>query len=117
MKRTLIFVISFGLLAGFATVGCAKNSAEKPAQEAASKDKAEVKAVAAKDTVEVKKDGTKFDPKVEKSQIPDGAWYCDMGDVHYARMDKGDGKCELCGMMLTQKGEGKAEHDHDGHHH
>ncbi len=65
--------------------------------------------------------GTEFDPPVEKAQIPDGAFICDMGTVHYARMEKGDGKCPLCGMMLKQHGEAPAAkddgHDHDGHDH
>lgn len=68
--------------------------------------------------VAVAKDGTKFDPPVEKSQIPAGAWICDMGKVEYARMEKGDGKCPVCGMMLKQHGEAPAEGgDEDGHDH
>lgn len=58
--------------------------------------------VGAEDPVEVAAAGTKFDPPVSKGQIPEGAWYCDMGSVHYARRDKGDGKCALCGMKLKQ---------------
>lgn len=47
--------------------------------------------------------GNKFDPPVRPSQIPANAWYCDMGTVHYASMDKGDGKCPICHMGLKQK--------------
>lgn len=72
--------------------------------------------------------GTTFDPPVEKGQIPDGAYICDMGTVHYAQMEKGDGKCPECGMMLKVHGVTKAEsptagastehdHDHAGHDH
>jgi hypothetical protein len=57
---------------------------------------------------EVSKDGTKFDPPVEKARIPDGAWICDMGTVHYARMERGDGVCPLCKMDL------KAHHPEAG---
>ena len=32
------------------------------------------------------------------------AWSCDMGKVHYARTEKGDGICPLCKMQLTQTG-------------
>lgn len=53
--------------------------------------------------VTVSKEGSKFEPTVAKDKIPGNAYYCDMGTVHYARMDRGDGKCPVCGMMLTQK--------------
>lgn len=65
--------------------------------------------------VEVAAAGTKFDPPVKKDQLPEGAWFCDMGTVHYAQMDKGE-KCPTCGMKLVvKKGVHKAEGDgHDG---
>ena len=50
--------------------------------------------------VEIAPEGTRFDPAVEKSQIPDGAWICDMGTVHYAAHEAGS--CPICGMHLTQ---------------
>ena len=53
-------------------------------------------------SVEVTSSGSQFDPPVDKKQLPNGAWYCDMGLVHYARTEKGDGKCALCGMELKQ---------------
>ena len=82
--------------------GCDKKAADKPPAADKATAKAAAKAAAPK-VVEVPKDGKKFDPPVQKDQIPAGAWYCDMGTVHYARMDKGDGKCPVCHMMLTQK--------------
>ena len=48
-------------------------------------------------------EGARFDPPVEASAIPEGAWYCDMGTVHYAQPDKGDGTCPVCGMLLSAK--------------
>lgn len=48
--------------------------------------------------------GVELDPPAEKDQIPDGAWYCDMGTVHYAATEKHDGKCPLCKMDLVHKG-------------
>ena len=48
----------------------------------------------------VAKDGTNFDPPVAQTKIPPGAWYCNMGTVHYARLDEGDSKCPRCGMKL-----------------
>lgn len=73
---------------------------------------------AAAETVTVSKTGTTFDPPVQIAQIPPGAHYCDMGTVHYARLDKGDGKCTECGMMLkTKPGKAKEADGHAGHQH
>ena len=36
-------------------------------------------------------EGTKYEPAVKKEQIPDGAWMCDMGTVHFAASEKGKG--------------------------
>jgi hypothetical protein len=47
--------------------------------------------------------GTNFDPAVRVEQIPAGAYYCDMGTVHYARLEEGDGRCPRCGMKLTKR--------------
>jgi hypothetical protein len=54
--------------------------------------------------VEVTAEGNKLEPPVQVDQIPAGVWYCDMGTVHYARKDEGDGRCAVCGMSLTKKG-------------
>jgi hypothetical protein len=66
------------------------------------------------DKVSVAKDGTRFDPPVSSDSIPDGAWMCDMnGKVHYAALDKKDGKCPRCSMVLVHKGaDGKMHDDH-----
>ena len=48
-------------------------------------------------------EGKTLYPAVEVSEIPSGAWMCDMGTVHYAAGEKNDGKCPICGMELTQK--------------
>jgi predicted small lipoprotein YifL len=58
---------------------------------------------ASPDTVAVSAEGTRFDPPVEVADIPDGAWMCDMGTVHYAAAEKGDGTCPVCSMKLTRK--------------
>ncbi len=56
------------------------------------------------DLVNVPEQGKKFDPSVDASQIPGGAWHCNMNDkVHYAAMKKGNGECPVCGMKLKQK--------------
>ena len=61
--------------------------------------------------VTVAVDGSEFEPPVEIGQIPAGAWYCDMGTVHYARMTRGDGACPRCGMTLTRQGGTTSSHD------
>ncbi len=65
-------------------------------------------------------EGGKLDPPVAKARIPAGAWFCDMGTVHFARSEKGDGTCPLCHMALVQQGAALAgDHggDHAGHGH
>ena len=84
------------VLAGAATLalamagGCKKDDESKGAGKAAA------------EMVVVTKEGTKLDPAVPKARIPDGAWMCDMGTVHFAKTEKGT--CDLCGMPLTLKG-------------
>lgn len=111
----LIFVLAFGI----AGLGCDKSSAptEEPAAESPA-DPAEAQSETG--LVEVPAEGKKFDPPIKPERIPDGVWYCDMGTVEYARAEKGDGKCPVCGMFLKQKGasaEGKAADGHEGHDH
>lgn len=68
-------------------------------------------------------EGKKYDPPVAASKIPIGAWYCAMDTVHFARGEKGDGKCPICGMDLKEKtaaddkDEHKHEHGDDSHKH
>jgi len=70
--------------------------------------------------VKVSKTGTKFEPGIAPEELPDGAWACEMGGkVHYARMEKGDGKCAICNMKLSEHHTGgdheKGDHKADGH--
>lgn len=91
MTRFAFIVAAFGMLLTFSAVGCQSASSEPPAATPADGARVEVPA-----------EGKKFDPAVTKEQVPDGAWICDMGTVHYARGEKGDGKCPVCGMMLVE---------------
>lgn len=79
-------------------------STEQPAKTAAPA-KPEVPVITAPEDktamVSINATGAKIDPPVEPSQIPEGAWYCDMGTVHWAQME--EGKCGICKMNLTQK--------------
>lgn len=95
-----------------------KSKAEVPKEKEAEPETSEKQgasgegAAVAGEFVEVAADGTTFDPPVAVEKIPDGAWMCDMGTVHYASKEKGEGKCPSCGMALVEKGAG-----HDGHAH
>ncbi|MBA2662882.1 MAG: efflux RND transporter periplasmic adaptor subunit [Bradymonadaceae bacterium] len=53
--------------------------------------------------VEVAAGGTRFEPPVQASQLPDDVWYCDMGTVHYAQGEQGDATCPVCNMRLVHK--------------
>jgi len=52
-------------------------------------------------------EGARYDPPIDPAEVPDGAWMCDMGTVHYAAPH--EGKCPECGMKLTEKKAKKAE--------
>jgi len=95
---------SLAVLAAALLVACSTTpSAPDTSKADAAKQQAEAPAQTAFGTVEVPRDGKQFQPAVHKDQIPEGAWFCDMGDVHYARMTKGDGSCPVCGMELSEK--------------
>ena len=57
----------------------------------------------ATEPVELTAEGSRFDPPIEVEQVPSGAFYCDMGTVHYASLEQGDNACPVCGMLLTQQ--------------
>jgi len=46
-------------------------------------------------------EGKRYDPAIDPSGVPAGAWMCDMGTVHYAAPHAGE--CPVCGMKLTEK--------------
>lgn len=133
-------IASFALLAALLVGACENKpttepTATEPAAEPAKAEPAAAEPVKAAESgasdapaapaglVTVTAEGSKFDPPVKPEQIPDGAWYCDMGTVEYARLEKGDGKCPECGMFLKQKGAAAPadahdhDHDHEGHTH
>lgn len=125
-----MLMISLTIALAATTVGCDKPQPDAtpdepaatnqaPAEEAPAEEAPAAEAPAADGAVEVAAAGTKFDPPVKKDQIPEGAWFCDMGTVHYAQMDEGE-KCPDCGMKLVvKKGTHKADdaHAEDGHDH
>jgi glucose/arabinose dehydrogenase len=111
MKNVMYILLSVALVA---TLGCGASEAPAPdtTADATTTDTDATTTDTAVTTpdvpaepvmVEVLAEGTTFDPPVQVAQIPDGAWYCAMDTVHYARMDQGDGKCAVCGMDLAQK--------------
>ena len=53
--------------------------------------------------VSLSPEGSTFDPPIKPEALPSGAHYCDMGTVHYARAERGDGLCPLCKMKLSHK--------------
>jgi len=92
------------------TVGCGADKPAGPSPEeiAAEKVQQAMAAGAQEDAgpvemVEVAAEGTEFEPPVQIEQLPAGVWFCDMGTVHYARTEKGDGRCPVCGMNLSHK--------------
>jgi hypothetical protein len=119
LRAMLVCVVASSL----SLTGCEKKEAARAgAEEPAPSTEAAVV------YVEVPAQGKEFDPPIKPEQIPPGAFYCDMGTVEYARLEKGDNKCPVCGMLLKQKPGGAASakqeepakdghegHDHHGH--
>ena len=104
----LTVVISF-VAAAIVACGGKADPAKRPEAIAAEKvqqalDAGKMNGETSSGTVQVLPSGSDFEPPVQIDQIPVGAWYCDMGTVHYARLVKGDGKCPRCGMNLTRQG-------------
>ena len=103
-----IRIATSALFAASLLIGGCKEQAKPAAKATAAAPKAEghaapaaaAQAVAA---VTVAPKGTNFDPPVEIASLPAGAWYCDMGKSHYARMEKGDETCPRCKMALKHK--------------
>jgi hypothetical protein len=103
MRRVLLVTV-----AAVAVFGCAEQEpqptpeqiAQQKVQQALSAGRMEE---AAGPAVEVAAEGTRFDPPVQIDQLPADVWYCDMGTVHYARTEEGDGRCPECGMTLTHR--------------
>ena len=103
-----------------ALLACGQSSSEpaEPAPEnerplaipAEAADAADAPDAAGAEQVSVSSEGSRFEPAVEVAQIPDGAWMCDMGTVHYAQLT--EGSCPICGMVLTQKAAAEAHVEH-----
>ena len=87
------------VLACLALVACDRNSVGSTATAAAA-----TVTAAPSGPVDVPAKGKRFEPPVQASQLPGGAWYCDMGTVHWAQLEEGSKACPLCKMDLKQKG-------------
>ena len=99
MRRYLLLLVA--ALAVFLVIGCYGEQTDEadatPAPPAESETEVETA------IVEVALTGTEFEPAIEVDRLPPGVWYCDMGTTHYARGEKGDAPCPVCGMTLVEK--------------
>jgi len=102
--------VLLALLSAAVVVGCGPKQPAGPTPEQIAQEKVQqaMAAGAARDQPQLKlvavaDQGTEFNPPVTIDQLPKGVWYCDMGTVHYAARNQGDGKCPRCGMSLTLK--------------
>ena len=90
----------FILGAVFAGAGC-KQGASSPSDAPAS---GTAQATEATGLETITAEGTRFDPPLPASRIPENTWICDMdGRVHYAAKEKGNGRCPICSMHLVHK--------------
>ena len=103
MKRKLGYLLV--VVAAVALVSCsAQEPAEQPVEVVAVEEAAAGQiTVIDLEIVEVTAEGTVFEVPVQIEQIPEGAWFCDMGTAHYAQLEEGEGTCPTCGMKLVHK--------------
>ena len=99
MHRYPLLVVA--TLAVLLMIGCAGEQTEKAAEEPAPP--AETETAVETAVVEVAPTGSEFEPAIEVDRLPPGAWYCDMGTTHYARLEKSEDPCPVCGMTLVEK--------------
>ena len=106
-RSILFFTLSLVSLAGLgASLGACEAGDRSAAAESAAESLAEHESAhgePATAPLALSAEGTRFDPAVEASSLPEGAWICDMGTVHYARSVQGDGECPICHMRLVQR--------------
>jgi hypothetical protein len=89
MKQLILLTVTLAIALGLAA--CEEGNKTAP-------DKAPAAA-----TAPLTAEGTTYEPPIAIDDVPAGAWYCDMGTSHYARSEKGDGKCGVCKMDLKEK--------------
>jgi hypothetical protein len=85
-----------------AAISCGKSQA-LPEREAPAASSAKSTEPTKADTLEIPAEGKQIKPPVRPAQLPTGAWYCDMGLVHWAQLNEGNRQCPLCKMELKQK--------------
>lgn len=122
-----VFAAYLALSGATVVSGCDEKRAPPPTASSAAAEGQPAKRPAATSAaaraVEIAADGTRFEPPVPVSRIPDDTWISDMnGQVHYASKVPGDGKCPVCSMRLVHKGAqgsrpaaGESQQGHDGH--
>lgn len=100
MKRIVLVTL---LSLAFLAAGCSQAPSADAPDKTTKASPATKTSTPSADLLEITKEGSKFDPPVSAKKIPHEAWACVMnGTVHYASMDKGDGKCPTCKMKLVQ---------------
>jgi hypothetical protein len=95
-------VAAFAVVACFTLISCGKHPAQQD-KPSSGDSVANPSATANVTKVEVPPAGRQFSPPVRADQLPTGAWYCDMGTVHWAQMNQGNHQCPLCKMDLKHK--------------
>lgn len=105
MTRTL-YTTALVFCLGLAACGedAPESAPETPTSEAPTSEATAAPAAPANagEFVTVAAEGTRFDPAVQLSEIAPDTWICDMGTVHYAATERGNGACPICQMALVQ---------------
>ena len=112
MKQCIGLNLGLTLLLALGATGCGEEESAGPEISLPSDIAQEPAQPPAPDTVDLERGGFRFDPAIDVSRVPVGAWYCDMGTVHYASPAQGDGNCPVCGMRLVERAAATG-HDED----
>ena len=92
-----ISLLLFAVLA----VGCGQEAAQTAPEPVAEPEPVPVADAIGPEGLVVTADGSEFAPPIAPEMLPEGVWFCDMGTVHFARVNEGDGRCPLCGMFQS----------------
>ncbi len=97
MKTSLLALTALVVTVSSVQLGCSKpkSDGEAPTPSAISQ--------ANLSPVQVPAEGKEFKPPIRAEQLPSGAWYCDMGTVHWAQMNENNHTCPICKMDLKKK--------------
>lgn len=102
LKFRICHIIASAMALALLTSACS-SKAPPPSKAAQRRAKIPLASKDSKGHWSIAATGSRFEPPIQIAAVPDNAWYCDMGTVHYAQSQAGDKTCKLCKMKLKHK--------------